>query len=350
MSFDVQGEKNLREAEFTSSYQAPNKFRQDVKDDALAGSTGEKLYLYSKDKNVYLTHDAPKGKFAPGELPEDYNKIVGTQNPSLLMALSSDASKSLTDNLSQVEVLSSVKIDAKSFTALKLSDPQTRTFMTLLVDPATHLVRRATLDMVESLKQKGSADVKSAEVQVDYVSVKPDVEVPADVFAWVPPKDAKDAVKAAAESDPEAAVKALKGQVAKDWTAKTLKDETVSFKDLKGKVVVLDFWATWCGPCVEGLPHVDKMYQDFKAKGVQVFAVNAQETKERVQKFITEQKLTLPIVLDADGKICQTYNIAIFPATLVIGKDGKISETFVGIGPDSDEKLRAAVTAALEAK
>jgi peroxiredoxin len=69
-----------------------------------------------------------------------------------------------------------------------------------------------------------------------------------------------------------------------------------------------------------------------------------------VQKFITEQKLTLPIVLDTDGKICQTYNIAIFPATLVIGKDGKISETFVGIGPDSDEKLRAAVTAALEAK
>ena len=353
MNFDVMGQKQTKNAEFTSSYQSPNKFKQEVKDDVLAGSTGEKLYLYSKDQNVYLMQDAPKGKVGPGELPDPYSQVVGTQNPSLMMALSADPGKSVTENLSHGEQLEDVKLEDKSYTALKFSDPTSKANMTLLVDPTTHLVRRATLDMVESLKQRGATDVKSAEVQVDYSSVKPDAKVEKDTFAWDPPKDAKDAKAQAAAAaqeggDPSAE---LKGKAAPDFTAKNLKDETVTLsKDGKGSVVIVDFWATWCPPCREGLPHVDKVYQEFKDKGVKAYAVDVQETKDKVAKYMEEQKLTLTALLDSDGKISTAYKVNGIPQTVIIGKDGKVREVFVGTGPDSEQKLHAAVKAAVEEK
>jgi thiol-disulfide isomerase/thioredoxin len=345
MRFDVMGQKQTKDAEFTSSYQSPNKFRQEVKDDMVAGSTGEKLYLYSKEKNIYLMHDAPKGKVAPGEMPDPFNEVVGTQNPSLIMALSSDAGKSLTEQMSSGEQLADVKLDDKSYTALKFHDPESKASMTLLVDPGTHLVRRATLDMSEALKKRGASDVKSAQVQVDYSKVLPDAQVAAGAFAWDPPKDAKDASKLAESgsgggSEP---AKELVGKPAPDFSAKNLKDET-------GKVVILDFWATWCPPCVEGLPHVDKVYQELKDKGVEAFAVDVQETKDKVQAFMEEKKLTLTALLDSDGSVSKAYKVEGIPQTVVIGKDGVVKNVFVGSGPGTEEQLRKAVQAALDAK
>ena len=353
MRFDVQGQKQTKDAEFTSSYQSPNKFKQEVKDDVLAGSTGEKLYLYSKEQNIYLIQDAPKGKIAPGDMPDPYNQVVGTQNPSLMMALSSDPGKSMTENLSRGEQLPDVKVDDKNYTALKFSDPKSKAAMTLLVDQGTHLVKRATLDMSEALKQRGATDVKSAEVMVDYSAVKPDAEVKADTFAWTPPKDAKDAKaqQAAAQQEGGDPAAELKGKPAPDFSAKNLKDETVTLsKDGKGSVVIVDFWATWCPPCREGLPHVDKVYQDYKDKGVKAYAMDVQETKDKVAKYIEEQKLTLTALLDSDGKVSTAYKVNGIPQTVVIGKDGLVKEVLVGTGPDSEEKLRSAVKAAVEAK
>src|SRR5207249_7736642 len=103
--FGVAGQKQNQESEFTSIYLAPNKFRQQVKGDVVAGSTGEKLYLFSSDDNKYLTQDAPKGKVKPGEMPQPYDKIVGTQNLSLMLALSTDPTRVLTANLTDAKHL-----------------------------------------------------------------------------------------------------------------------------------------------------------------------------------------------------------------------------------------------------
>ncbi|HEX8524626.1 MAG TPA: TlpA disulfide reductase family protein [Tepidisphaeraceae bacterium] len=350
LRFDVMGQKQTKDAEFTSSYQAPNRFRQDVKDDVVAGSTGEKMYLYSKDHNVYLTQEAPKGKMEPGKMPEPYGQVIGTQNPSLMLALSSSPSRSLTDNLGSAEQLEDVKLEGKAFNQLRLSDPQTGASMAILLDPTTHLLRRATLDMTKALEKRGATDVKQALVTVDYSATVPGAAVKENQFAWTPPADAKDAAKEQAAAEGDEPSKALEGKPAPDFSAKNLDDKDVTLKDQKGKVVILDFWATWCPPCREGLPHVDKVYQDLKEKGVVAFAVDVQEPKDKVKQYVTDNKLTLPALLDTDGKVSGAFKVSGIPQTVVIGKDGVVKNVFVGTGPDSEEKLRKAVEAALAVK
>src|SRR5439155_9868447 len=117
----------------------------------------------------------------------------------------------------------------------------------------------------------------------------------------------------------------------------------------KGNVVVLDFWATWCGPCVASLPHIDKLHQDFKEQGVKVLAINQGEDRELVQGFVNSKKLTLPVLLDTDSKVGESYKANAIPETVVIGKDGIVRKVFVGAGPDSESKIREVVQAAMKA-
>jgi peroxiredoxin len=193
--------------------------------------------------------------------------------------------------------------------------------------------------------------VKEAQVTVDYSTVAPGAALKAEQFAWAPPSDAKDVAKelAAPEGGDEPS-KALEGKPAPDFAAKDLTDKQVALKDLKGKVVIVDFWATWCPPCREGLPHVDKVYQAFKDKGVVALAVDVQETKDKVQQFVTENKFTFTALLDSDGKVSEKYKVSGIPQTVIIGKDGNVKNVFVGTGPDSEKRLHDAVEAAVNAK
>ena len=146
--------------------------------------------------------------------------------------------------------------------------------------------------------------------------------------------------KAAGEGDEEPAT-ALAGKPAPDFKLGTLDGKEMSPSKLKGKVIVLDFWATWCPPCRASLPHLDKFYQEHKAAGVEVFAINLQEDKEKVQEFVTKTKLGVPVVLDLEGKTAEPYMAQGIPETVVIGKDGKIVKVFVGF----DEKTSPAALA-----
>jgi thiol-disulfide isomerase/thioredoxin len=113
--------------------------------------------------------------------------------------------------------------------------------------------------------------------------------------------------------------------------------------------VVLDMWATWCPPCRASLPHLDKLYQSVKDKGVNVFAVNLQEEQEDVEKFVKTTKLTVPVLLDKDGAVAQSYKASAIPQTVVIGKDGKVTKVFVGFGGEETAKeMKEAVEKAMK--
>ena len=120
----------------------------------------------------------------------------------------------------------------------------------------------------------------------------------------------------------------------------------MSLADLKGHVSVLDFWATWCGPCVESLPHIDKINSDYADKGLKVYAVNLQETKPQVQKFLMSQKLTLPVLLDSDGATAKNYMANAIPETVIIGKDGVVKKVIIGFG--GGDPVREAVDAEMK--
>ena len=349
--FDVAGQKEKQSTNFTSSFTAPNKFKHEVKEDAVLGSTGEQLYVYAKARNVYLTADAPKGKVMSDDLPQPFAQLIGAQNVSLALALSKDPAAELSKSYGKIDKAADVKEGDKSYTALNCTNlqpgaPQT----TLLIDPQTNLVRRAVIDMSPNIKAQGAPDVKKALVTIDYTASTVNAPTKPEQFAWAPPAGAKDAKQMQQGGGSEGgAATALEGKPAPAFKLKGLDDKDVDLASLKGKVVVLDFWATWCGPCVGSLPKLDKLYQDKKGDGVQIFAVNQAEPKEKVQDFVKQKSLSVPVLLDSDSNVGQSYKADAIPETVVIGKDGNVRKVFVGAGPDTEQKLREAVEAAQKA-
>jgi thiol-disulfide isomerase/thioredoxin len=142
---------------------------------------------------------------------------------------------------------------------------------------------------------------------------------------------------------------ALAGKPAPAFTLKDLEGKSVELGQLKGSVVVLDFWATWCGPCVQSLPHIAELSREQGPKGLKVFAVNQQEGEAEVKQFLSAHRdlNDLTVLLDSNGAVGAKYLANAIPETVVIGKDGVIKKVFVGAGPDTPQQLHAAVESAM---
>ena len=117
--------------------------------------------------------------------------------------------------------------------------------------------------------------------------------------------------------------------------------------DCKGKIVMLDFWASWCGPCLQAMPQVDAVAHEFAEQGVQLVAINLEETPERVKTALERLKLETSVALDRDGRVAERYGATAIPQTVIIDKEGKVARLFVGGGPRFDEQLRQALKAVM---
>lgn len=125
--------------------------------------------------------------------------------------------------------------------------------------------------------------------------------------------------------------KLKKGTMVPSFKLKNLSGETISLSDYKGKKILLNFWASWCPPCREEMPYIQKYYEERADKSnVEVITVNMTKHEqgdiERVEKFIEEHKLTFPVLLDENGEIMNLYNIRAFPTTYIINEDGMIAD------------------------
>jgi len=118
--------------------------------------------------------------------------------------------------------------------------------------------------------------------------------------------------------------------VAPDFTLKDLKGNQVTLKNLKGRVVFLNFWATWCPPCRVEMPSMERLYQELKDKGLVMLAVDMQESEKLVKEFFKEFNLSFTALLDLDGDISFLYGIRGIPTTYIIDREGKIFGKAVG--------------------
>jgi thiol-disulfide isomerase/thioredoxin len=98
-------------------------------------------------------------------------------------------------------------------------------------------------------------------------------------------------------------------------------------------VIILDFWATWCGPCRESLPTLSEVAAQHKDRGVAFFAIDVEESPEDVRAFLAETMLKLTVVMDADSAISSLYKLKYFPQTVIIDKDGNVAFVHVGVPP-----------------
>jgi thiol-disulfide isomerase/thioredoxin len=108
-----------------------------------------------------------------------------------------------------------------------------------------------------------------------------------------------------------------------DFSVATPDGKKLSLKDFRGKIVFLNFWASWCVPCREEMPAMEKLYEEFKGKNFTVFAIAVKDRKQDSMDFVKELKLTYPIGLDPDGNAGVLYGAWGLPTTYLIGAKGE---------------------------
>lgn len=137
---------------------------------------------------------------------------------------------------------------------------------------------------------------------------------------------------------------------APDFTAEVNDGSTFILSEQDGKVILLNFWATWCGPCVAEMPAFEQLYEEYDKEEVAILAINCMEEKSTVDQFVSDSEYTFPIAYDETGEISQKYPTNGIPYTLVIGKDGTVKKTYLGArdAQTQYQEYKKAVDAALE--
>jgi thiol-disulfide isomerase/thioredoxin len=109
-----------------------------------------------------------------------------------------------------------------------------------------------------------------------------------------------------------------------DFTLKTLKGETLTLRELKGKVVFLNFWTTWCPPCRAEMPSMEILYQRYKDAGLAFLAVDMRESPGAVETFLKDNPYSFPILMDINGAVSAQYGVRAVPTTFIIDRDNQI--------------------------
>ena len=143
---------------------------------------------------------------------------------------------------------------------------------------------------------------------------------------------------------------ALVGKEAPEVKLKLLDGEEFTIAKYRGKVLVLDFWATWCGPCIQAMPVIENTVQGFDPDSVQLVAVNLQETSDQIQEALKRMGIEPEVAMDRDGVAAGRYEANAIPQTVVIDPDGVVQNVFVGAKGNLGEVLSAAISNALGAE
>jgi thiol-disulfide isomerase/thioredoxin len=165
-----------------------------------------------------------------------------------------------------------------------------------------------------------------------------------------PPKPVVSAPKTPAAAEPQtpATSEVTIGATLPPYTAKMLDGQPFDLASKRGKVVFLNLWATWCGPCVFEIPELEKMHKQYAARGFEVVGVSLDEgDPAQVADFVKEHAMTYPVVIDPEGKMANILQTSIIPTSVLLDRTGKVvwKKYEALTGPDAE--LTKAVEAAL---
>ena len=192
-------------------------------------------------------------------------------------------------------------------------------------------------------------DMAGMSLTITLTGVKADGGMDEKALAMKAPEGYKKA-EMPTEEGPGPELKVKVGDAAPDFKLMDLAGKEVTLASLKGQVVLLDFWATWCGPCKAAMPSIQKIHDDYKGKGVTVLGVNTWEKKEDgAKKYMESKGFNYGCLLRGDD-LATAYGVTGIPTLVVVGKDGKVALVEVGMGPNGADGLRKAIDAALAAK
>jgi peroxiredoxin/outer membrane lipoprotein-sorting protein len=208
-----------------------------------------------------------------------------------------------------------------------------KTSRTCWIDSTRFLV----LKEIQFTRFEASADGGPLETRITTIFKQAKIAeaFPQTWFAFDPPPGAKEVAEFRL---PRASGPDLVGQEAEDFKLKDLEGREVQLQSLRGQVVLLNFWASWCGPCRLEMPVIEKLHQEFRGKGLRVFGIN-DEDFETISEYLREYEYTFPTLIDEDQKAARLYRVRGIPTMVVIDRQGTVSHYRVGLSRESDLRL-----------
>jgi len=127
-------------------------------------------------------------------------------------------------------------------------------------------------------------------------------------------------------------------EAAPDFTLKSLEGSNLRLNEYRGQVVLINFWASWCGPCRQEMPLLDRLHHRYEDTGFAVLGVNVEGVAEPAQEIVSKTNVTFPILIDDGQKVSEMYNLQAMPSTVVVDRDGVIRYIHHGYKPGDEAK------------
>lgn len=335
---ESEGMKQEMASFYTMALQRPDKLAM-VLEKGMMGGT-----LVSDGKDVHFYTPMTK-KYTKKEAPESLNDLdvlsitggVGETGPALVEFLIRDnlyetlRAKVMGAQYVGEEVLEGIKYHRLKFLA-KEAD-----FDVWVKAGEKPLPYKIVPDMTKSLEKTDEMPAQMKDMKYDvqllFKNWEENIELPDDIFTFTPPEDA--------QADSPAGPHPLLGKPAPPFKLEMLEGGEFDLSAQRDKnIVILDFWATWCGPCRKVMPTMEEVAGEYKDRGVLLIAVNLRESVEKIQTFLLEQGIHPEVALDKDGEVGKLYQARAIPQTVIIDKDGTVQAVHVGATPDLKEALK----------
>ncbi len=325
---------NIRQTWYTVAYERPDRFALDHPDYKLVVDKGQLRAVLGQVSGHHV--EQPVTKLDYQALTDGLPRLFGNPPlPAVVMLLSPEPMGVLS-GLAKADVKLAASDENHPRAGLTFAD-QDGSVWTIWPE-ANGLIREVVLQV--DATHMGGKPGDSVSVSYKYPDAALDGKLPDDAFALDTTNsvavDSLQALARAASSQRQQ--HASVGKPAPKLVLPTLEGKQFNLADVKEKVVILDFWATWCGPCrinMEILQMV-KAWADKENKSLAIYTVDIMETPEQVKQFIKQTGMTLPVLMDADGAVAKAYGIGPIPHTAIL-KDGKVVEVHQGVNPETME-------------
>ncbi len=126
--------------------------------------------------------------------------------------------------------------------------------------------------------------------------------------------------------------------VGPDFTLKSASGKNLKLSEMRGEVVMINFWASWCGPCREEMPLLEKMYQKYKPMGFTLLGVNVEEDSAAAQKMLQDIPVSFPVMFDDKQQVSKQYQVVAMPSTVLLDRSGNVRKVFKGYQPGFEKK------------
>ena len=134
------------------------------------------------------------------------------------------------------------------------------------------------------------------------------------------------------------AASSLQGQVAPDFVLRSATGENLRLSEYRGDVVLINFWATWCGPCRQEMPLLDDLYGRYQRVGFNLLGVNIDEDSRRAMQMVQELGVNFPVLFDENKEVSKLYEVEAMPVTILVDREGVVRHVHHGYKPGYEEK------------